>query len=80
MSEINREDVVAALMKRGDERRDKATAELERGHALSREGDKRKGQLAIDHAWSIRNQADGLWEAAHLVRDLETDVSGGDRG
>lgn len=48
-------------------------------------------QLAMEHAWALSQQAQGLWEAAHAVNNLdldrlthaparESDDAGSDRG
>jgi hypothetical protein len=55
-------------MRTGDARIEEARSEQDRGRSLR--PDRRKVQLAEDHAWALRNQADGLWEAASSIRAL----------
>jgi hypothetical protein len=78
MSEIKQHDMseaLAALMKAGDARSLKAVSESARGRELKKVGADRQAKLARDHAWSLHNQADGLWEAAAIVRELQYSVS-----
>jgi hypothetical protein len=58
------------LMAAGDERVQKARDEQERARECRACGEARKGEMADDHAWALRNQADGLWEAAAIVRRI----------
>jgi hypothetical protein len=66
------EEAEKAVMSAGDARSEKARSEQERGRSLGRDGEREKSQLAHDHAWALRNQADGLWEAAHTIRALRS--------
>ena len=59
-----------ALMLAGDERAKKAHNELERARECRAHDEKRAAELAEGHAWALRNQADGLWEAAQIVRRI----------
>ena len=59
-----------ALMAAGDERSVKAASELERARLCRDEDEDRKAKMADNHAWALRNQASGLWEAAHIIAAL----------
>lgn len=59
-----------ALMAAGDERAKHARNEQERGREAEAHGEPHKAKLAHKHAWALRQQADGLWEAAALVRKM----------
>jgi len=56
------------LMAAGDARLKKARDEQERARECRAHGETRKAEIADDHAWALRNQAEGLWEAAAIVR------------
>jgi len=67
---IDQLSVDLALMAAGDERSKKASSERDRGLELRKEGEEHKSELAHDYAWTLRNQAAGLWEAAAIVRQM----------
>ena len=56
------------LMAAGDDRVKKARDEQERARECRAHGETRKADLANRHASALRNQAEGLWEAAEIVR------------
>lgn len=68
-------DAAATVMGVGDARVKKARDEQERGRELAAHHELRQSQLAHDHAWALRNQADGLWEAANAIRALAEGAS-----
>lgn len=67
---MDADEVNRRLMAAGDERSAKAQSERDRGQALRADGKTRQAELASGHAWALRNQADGLWEAASIVRRM----------
>ena len=67
-------ELIAAVRKLASERMAKAVAENERARSLrivrTADEDRRKADMADEHAWALRNQADGIYEAANLLAAL----------
>lgn len=68
MTKDDSKRLVDMIMAAGDEVARKARSEQERSVALRRAGDAWKADLAHDHAWALRKEAEGYWGAAHLLR------------
>jgi hypothetical protein len=68
-----------SLMAAGDQRVQKARDEQVRAQECEAHGETREAELAYDYGWALRCQADGLWEAAAIVRRISapSDVSVG---
>ena len=62
------------LMAAGDEQVEKARNEQERARECRAHGEKRVADLADEYAWALRNQADGWWSAAAIVRRMVEDA------
>jgi len=62
--------VEEALMALGDARSDMAGQERDRSIESKAAGEGKKAELAMSHAWGLRQEAAGIWAAAHVVRDF----------
>ena len=72
---ITTDELVKRLGEVAKMRQAKAVSEIERANAIHATGGwdvraRQKAELARKHAWALRNQADGLFEAVELLIEL----------